>query len=43
MIGGSVGLRGRVREESLGVGGEVLTAVGGIEAFGEDYQVRPGL
>lgn len=31
-----------MREDGLGIAGEVLTAVGGIEAFGEDYQVGSG-
>ncbi len=37
-----MGLRGGVREEGFGVVGEVLAAVGGVEAFGEDDEGGAG-
>lgn len=42
MVGRGLGGRWRGREEGFGVCGEVLAAVGGIEAFGEDNEVGPG-
>ena len=40
MVGRGLFMGWRRREQSFGVGGEVLAAVGGIEAFWEDDQLR---
>ena len=37
VVGGGLGGGGGGGEEGFGVFGEVLRAVGGVEAFGEDY------
>lgn len=42
MVGGGLGGGGRAREEGFGVGGEVLAAVGRVEAFGEDDEGGAG-
>ena len=39
MEGGGLVFGGRRGKERLSVGGEVLAAVGGVEAFGEDDEV----
>ena len=39
MEGGGLVFGWRRGKEGLGVGGEVLAAVGGVEAFGEDDEV----
>jgi len=40
--GGGLGRGGRAGEEGFGVGGEVLAAVGRVEAFGEDDEGGAG-
>ena len=42
VVGGGLGGGGRAREEGYGVGGEVLAAVGRVEAFGEDDEGGAG-
>lgn len=39
VVGGRLLLGGGTREKGLGVGGKVLRAVGGVEAFGQDDEV----
>lgn len=42
VVGGGLIFGGRVREQGFGVFGEVLAAVGGVEAFWEDDEVGAG-
>ncbi len=42
MVGWRLVLRWRVWEERLSILGEVLAAIGGIEAFGKNDEVRAG-